>query len=465
MQINDDPEVSKRLVRIGGFVLFINVPAKCSIGIDLVTFTTGERFQGFKMVPPSTPHLIHWASREEAVRASLLASIEPGGAVVFRWNSKSETMDVAAIVSSRGESSLPGGITCEEDSEALAFANAAKRMALDSNLGPYPLDHLQKWRRMISHVSEESIERIRPLGGIIYADADAAFTKSLEVALKVEAVDAMISNTSTLPPSLYFSSISGCGPKSNPSHRTQYAIDTSFALVRLCRDLRKHGVPENNVAASILSELQLSFVLFFVGQSFSALEQWKRLVDVLCRSEDILLGKFRLGDCGGENEKVDEFDICSLKIASRPSLFSEAFSIIHSQVSEIPSDTPELTADSFLVKSFFALSRTHAQALKLKQSAAMDPCLDRSESEGQNSPLIINTSVSESLSALLSKSRSVLHWDDIGTIEEEDTSGSRGSGSGSGSSREKTDMETLLAQLAEDGGDGDLPEIVMTDGS
>jgi hypothetical protein len=29
----------------------------------------------------------------------------------------------------------------------------------------------------------------------------------------------------------------------------------------------------------------------------------------------------------------------------------------------------------------------------------------------------------------------------------------------------KTDMETLLAQLAEDGGDGDLPEIVMTDGS
>jgi len=432
-----DPEVAKRLVRLGGFVLFLQVPVKCSIGIDLTIFTTGERFQGFKMVPPSTPHLVHWASREDAVRASLLVSVDPGGAVVFRWNSKSETMEIAAIISSRGEYSLPGGMTCDEDTEAVALAAAAKRMALDSSLGPFPLEHFPKWKLLTSHVTAESIERIRPIGGIIYADADASFTIALEAALGVEAKIAA-NKTIASTPSLYFSSISGCGPKSKPSHRTQYAIDTSFALVRLCRDLMKHGVSANDVATSILAELQLSFVLFFVGQSFSALEQWKRLVDVLCRPEDILLGKFRLGGGGEDVDNVDELDISALKVASRALLFTDAYSIIQSQVSEIPSDTPELTADSFLIKTFFALSRTQTQSVKMKQDA------------DSTSP-ICNTSVSDSIRALLSKSRSVLHWDDTYAAEEmEEVLHSSGA----------DNMEDLLKNLAEEGGDGDLPEIV-----
>jgi hypothetical protein len=95
--MQQDPEVAKRLVRIGGFVLFLNVPAKSSIGIDMTIYTTGERFQGFKMVPPSIPHLVHWASNEDAVRASLIVSVDPGGAVVFRWNFLKEIMEIANI--------------------------------------------------------------------------------------------------------------------------------------------------------------------------------------------------------------------------------------------------------------------------------------------------------------------------------------------------------------------------------
>jgi len=200
----------------------------------------------------------------------------------------------------------------------------------------------------------------------------------------------------------------------------------------------KHGVSANDVATSILAELQLSFVLFFVGQSFSALEQWKRLVDVLCRPEDILLGKFRLGDGGEDVDNVDELDISALKVASRALLFTDAYSIIQSQVSEIPSDTPELTADSFLIKTFFALSRTQTQSVKMKQDA-------------DSSAPICNTSVSDSIRTLLSKSRSVLHWDDTYAAEEmEEVLHSSGA----------DNMEDLLKNLAEEGGDGDLPEII-----
>jgi A1 cistron-splicing factor AAR2 len=454
--MQQDPEVAKRLVRIGGFVLFLNVPAKSSVGIDMTIYTTGERFQGFKMVPPSIPHLVHWASNEDAVRASLIVSVDPGGAVVFRWNLLKEIMEIAAIISANGESSLPGGISCEDDNEALAFAAAAKRMALDANLGQYPLEHLSHWKRLTSHVTAESIERVRPIGGIIYADADSNFNITLEAALGTEGIsEKLIKNKfAKAPPSLHFSSILGCGQKSKPSHRTKYAIDTSFALVRLCRDLLKLGVPENDVANSIIGELQLSFILFLVGQSFSALEQWKRLVDVLCRSEDILIGKFNLGDVENEREHLDASDILAIKISSKSHFFTDAFSIIQSQVSEIPTDTPELTADSFLVKTFSSLSRTLSHSATLKQSLSTE--------EGVQDIAPIYTSiVSESVRALIVSSRSVLHWDDTDDIDDDKDINSQ---SGRKNRVNNTsELDELLTQLAEEGGDGDLPEIVMED--
>ena len=96
-------------------------------------------------------------------------------------------------------------------------------------------------------------------------------------------------------------------------------------------------------------------------------------------------------------------------------------------------------ADSFLVKTFFALSRTQMQSVKLKQDA-------------DSSPPICNTSVSDSIRTLLSKSRSVLHWDD--TYAEEEMEEVHSSGA--------DNMEELLKNLAEEGGDGDLPEIFYT---
>jgi hypothetical protein len=210
-------------------------------------------------------------------------------------------------------------------------------------------------------------------------------------------------------------------------------------------------VPEIDVANSIIGELQLSFILFLVGQSFSALEQWKRLVDVLCRSEDILLGKFNLGDIDKEREHLDASDILAIKISSKSHFFTDAFSIIQSQVSEIPTDTPELTADSFLVKTFFALSRTLSHSATLQQN--------QSTEEGVEVIAPIYTSiVSESVRALIASSRSVLHWDDTDEIDDDNDINSQ-----SGSKNNTSELDKLLAQLAEEGGDGELPEIVIED--
>ena len=42
-------------MRAGGFVVCVGVPPGTSVGIDLSSFTTGERFLGFKMVPANAP--------------------------------------------------------------------------------------------------------------------------------------------------------------------------------------------------------------------------------------------------------------------------------------------------------------------------------------------------------------------------------------------------------------------------
>ena len=87
-------------VRAGGFVVCVGVPPGTSVGIDLSSFTTGERFLGFKMVPANeaapgapaapgagapTPHLLHWAAREGGVRTSLCVSVRAGG-VAALWS-------------------------------------------------------------------------------------------------------------------------------------------------------------------------------------------------------------------------------------------------------------------------------------------------------------------------------------------------------------------------------------------
>lgn len=39
----------------------------------------------------------------------------------------------------------------------------------------------------------------------------------------------------------------------------------------------------------LLGELQMAFICFLVGQSLAGLEQWKCIIELLCRSEEAII--------------------------------------------------------------------------------------------------------------------------------------------------------------------------------
>lgn len=60
------------------------------------------------------------------------------------------------------------------------------------------------------------------------------------------------------------------------SELTKYALDKSHLLTRILSSCFE------NQWKDILGELELSFITFLIGQNFCGLEQWKKIIILLC---------------------------------------------------------------------------------------------------------------------------------------------------------------------------------------
>lgn len=54
-----DQDLAKRLLVEGGTFVFLGVPVGTEFGIDLKSWTVGEKFRGVKMIPPGL-HFIYF---------------------------------------------------------------------------------------------------------------------------------------------------------------------------------------------------------------------------------------------------------------------------------------------------------------------------------------------------------------------------------------------------------------------
>lgn len=91
-----------------------------------------------------------------------------------------------------------------------------------------------------------------------------------------------------------------------PAEITKYSMDTSYALQTM---LDTH-YQDNKL--QILGEMQFAFVCFLIGQVYDAFEQWKKLVQLLCTSEEA--------------------------VVKHPDLYTQLIRTLHFQVGEIPED-------------------------------------------------------------------------------------------------------------------------------
>ncbi|XP_024997956.2 protein AAR2 homolog isoform X2 [Gallus gallus] len=341
-----DPELAKRLFFEGAAVVVLGVPEGTEFGIDYNSWTVGPRFRGVKMVPPGV-HFVHCSAArtaggtETGPRAGLFLCLRPRQVRALRWEPGSEELREAA----------PG----EEE----ALGRDLREM--DAFLGPYPYETLKKWISLSSFVGEAAVERLQPESGQI-----SAFSEVLPVRAGRHGRDRA---GQKLPPY-----DAGCGsyaegvarlpemrPRAgteirftelprqtypdgaSPEEITRHSMDLSYALEKVIAR-RYAGRPQD-----LLAELQFAFICFLIGNVYDAFEHWKRLLNILCRSEDA--------------------------IAKYQDLYANLIFVLYHQLNEIPSDffVDIVSQDNFLTSTLQSWMnwrrRTVRRQLNFLQSA------------------------------------------------------------------------------------------------
>lgn len=342
-----DPELAKRLFFEGATVVVLGVPEGTEFGIDYNSWAVGPRFRGVKMIPPGV-HFLHYSaargagSRETGPRAGFFLSLQRREVRVLRWDAGSEAVDLAAPA--------PG--------EAEAFRENLREM--DKFLGPYPYESLKKWISLSSFISEPVVRKLQPESGQI-----SAFSEVLPVAAgkrsedragqKLPPYDAgcrsYAEGMARLPEmkpragtEIRFTEL----PKqmypdgATPEEITRHSMDLSYALEKVINQ-RYASQPQD-----LLAELQFAFICFLIGNVYDAFEHWKRLLNILCRSE-VAVGKYQ-------------------------DLYTNLIFVLYHQLNEIPSDffVDIVSQDNFLTSTlqvFFSYTCNAAVERTLRNKA------------------------------------------------------------------------------------------------
>ncbi|CAG0887788.1 unnamed protein product [Darwinula stevensoni] len=326
MSLEMDPEVAKNLLTEGATLVFLDVPKNTEVGIDMNSWTVGEKFKGIKMIPPGI-HFIYYS----AVSKEGQVAPRTGFFHVFRRKE---------LLVKNYDPHLED-IPPEPPHPNLVQRLKDNLKELDCFLGPFPYDSWKKWISLTGHISEDLIKNQEPICGKISSAPNLIpFTNEERKQLQRDWIPPDFSNRgpgweekllpqmkkvpgmemrfTPLPEKRY--------PQgSTPAEITKHCMDSSFCLDKM---LENHRIPED-----LLGEFQLAFVCFLVGYVYEAFEHWKQLIQL--------------------------FTTCDEALKTRPEFFLQFISTLHFQMKEVPSDffTDIVAGKNFLrdcLHTFFA---------------------------------------------------------------------------------------------------------------
>nr|AAI53729.1 LOC100127613 protein [Xenopus tropicalis] len=340
-----DPELARQLFFEGATLVILGVPEGSEFGIDYNSWQVGPRFRGVKMVPPGV-HFMHYnvvgkggGLGDMSPRSSMFLHLQQRELRLFRWDPQEEEMVVAP----------------QEEAEKLR----EELQSLDSFLGPYPYQSMRRWVSLSNHIKKESMFRLQPKCGTIFSFPEVLPTEPMthtadRVQHNLPRYDSVCQSykegMARLPQmkqkegtEIQFSLIPDKTYPDNatPTEITQHSLDLSYALGQL---LNTHypGQP-----LELLAELQFSFVCFVLGNVYEAFEQWKKIVNLLCRAENFSV--------------------------QHPELYMETISVLYHQLAQVPTDffVDIVTQSNFLTSTLqvlfsFLCSPTANPALRKK---------------------------------------------------------------------------------------------------
>ncbi|KAJ3056293.1 a1-alpha2 repression [Rhizophlyctis rosea] len=343
-----DQATANALFEQCAILLFLDAPPNMEFGIDFNTWTTGPRFRGLKFIPPGL-HFVYHSSvskfDQTGVRAGFFKVFEPREIVVKQWDPKREDI--------------------KPDNELDPDQVERYRLNIrefDQYLGYYPLipteeqpiNTYRKWASLTTHITSTLLKRVLPQSWKIsamssiskFSDVDVPKTfksrgtggaptdMDVEGVTALTAVEAGTTKTSSAVEEDYRIHFTEMNLKrsfpdgASGVELTKYSLDKSHLLETLLQKKYKDY-------KEVLGELQLSFIIFLIGQVYDGLEQWKNLVQLICQSD----------------EALDKY---------ATTLYVEFLATLRYQIEECPDDFfhSEITGDNFLRYSLTFFVRT-----------------------------------------------------------------------------------------------------------
>ena len=376
------PQQARELTVCGATVVLLDFPAGSQLGIDLLSFTTANKFKGIKMVPPG-PHLLHFAPASAlSSSAAAAASVsEPGTAFsVLAAPSPASSSYLwlfahsAQVITRRLAPASPPALSPSllplppEDERRVALA--VSRWELDTELGPYAQGRREGWQRLTSCIDEQVVnvlesERLRmersyergyslhdkrPQGagdeekavqdGELQTEGAGGGGQTTEERVEERrreekerqgkrkarsALSEVYSSVYTAVPPLVIPADAA------PAAVTALHLDRSHTVGELLEALAaRYSRSASSSSAPfrlLLAELQHAFLSFLIAQDAAAFLHWKHLLTLLSLAFQLL--------------------------TSQPQQLRLLLSVLHCQLQQLPSDLMRdpLSSDSFIANA------------------------------------------------------------------------------------------------------------------
>lgn len=271
-------ELARQLFENGAFLIIAGVPEKTEFGIDLCSYSVGEKFRGVKMIPPG-PHFVYTAAHgsygDLSSRTGFIHHFKSQEIVIREWDNDKEELRIRT----KGN----------RDEEICRIRSNLRE--LDGFLAPYDFSSVSKWKQLTNHLTEATINRCSPVSGLIRPSVEFESISNEDrhkcntrtehrIPKSTNDEEELMPKLKVVPETaLRFTELPELYPKGLTPHELSLAhMDSVLAVDELFNRLSGNG-------DQLLDEIQFSFVLYLVGYSTDALAHWRKILGILSNSE------------------------------------------------------------------------------------------------------------------------------------------------------------------------------------
>lgn len=254
-------------------LIFDNLPAGWTVGIDMQFFNTNSVLKGLKLIPDGI-HVVHWAQDPSSVRTGYYFSAKEDLTIVLYWDADNETMLVGDEV---GE------------------LNIRKQVGRLGEYFPYMVAYpgdRTVWKGLTRHVKWPQVEYILSKCRVDSVMTSTDENNLLLKTLQQHSKDRNIANdpivNSIIDQSdveLKFTMIDldrTTRPDSSPEDKTKDGLDKSWFM----NQLLVSGY--NNSDEKLLGEFELAFVNMVIFANYSCSTQWLKIIRIALDCKELV---------------------------------------------------------------------------------------------------------------------------------------------------------------------------------